>query len=71
MTRTKVRTEEEKVAKQLAKIVNDLTLDLDQIGMYLARNARSVSFRRLQEIIEAAEFEKAEALLINDPNTLF
>lgn len=71
MARAKLRTEEEKVAKLLAKVVNDLTLDLDQVGVYLARNTRNVSFRRLKEIVEAADFEKAEALLINDPNTLF
>lgn len=71
MAKAKLRTEEEKVARYLAKIVNDLELDLDQVGMYLARNARNVSFRRLKEIVEAAEFEKAEALLVNDPNTLF
>lgn len=51
-------TEAEKAAKKLEKIVNDLTLDLDQVGVYLARVAPNVSYRRLQEIAESAEYEK-------------
>lgn len=56
--RSKVRTQEEKIAKQLANIVNDLTIDLDQVGVYLARNTRNISVVRLNEVIEAANYER-------------
>jgi hypothetical protein len=56
MNREQMRkTEEEKVANVIAKIVADLRLDLDLIGFYLAVTLPSVSFRRLKEIVEAAD----------------
>jgi hypothetical protein len=54
----KRKTEEEKVATTISKIISDLRLDLDQIGIYLARNNPNVSYNRLQIIAESAEFEK-------------
>jgi hypothetical protein len=54
----KRKTEEEKVANTISKIISDLRLDLDQIGIYLARNNPNVSYNRLQIIAESAEFEK-------------
>lgn len=59
--RSRIRTEEEKIAKQLANIVNDLTVDLDQVGMYLARNSRNISITRLTEVIESATYEKEQS----------
>jgi len=59
--RSRIRTEEEKIAKQLANIVNDLTVDLDQVGVYLARNSRNVSITRLNEVIESANYEKEQS----------
>lgn len=59
--RSRMRTEEEKIAKQLANIVNDLTVDLDQVGMYLARNSRNISITRLNEVIESANYEKEQS----------
>lgn len=52
-------SEAEKVALRMAKLVNDLTLDLDQVGVYLARE-HGVTYRRVQEIAEAARYEKEE-----------
>jgi hypothetical protein len=49
---------EEKIAKHLAQIVSDVNLDIEQVGIYLARNFPSVSYRRLQVVIESAEWEK-------------
>lgn len=66
-----IRTQEEKVAKTLYTIVNDLTLDLDQIGFYLARNSRNVSFRRLNEIVESANYEKEAIDVRQHHNPLF
>jgi hypothetical protein len=52
-------TEEEKVAKQLAKITNDLTLDLEQVGVVLADISHGVSFRRLSLVVEVADQERS------------
>lgn len=54
----KITTEEEKIAKNLAKMVSDLRIDLDLVGVYLARISPSTSYNRLQVIAEAAEQEK-------------
>jgi hypothetical protein len=54
----KVRTEEEKVARQIAKLISDVSLDLDEIGKHLATANPHLSYRRLLEIAEAAEYEK-------------
>jgi hypothetical protein len=54
----KIRLQEEKIAKQLAGIVNDITLDLEEVGVHLANNNSAVSVRRLQIITETAQEEK-------------
>ncbi|NBU99936.1 MAG: hypothetical protein EBS31_00475 [Burkholderiaceae bacterium] len=61
-------TKELRVAKQISNLVNDLTLDLDQVGLYLAGN-HSVTYRRILEIAEAARWEKEER--DKDDNFLF
>jgi hypothetical protein len=43
-------TPELKVANKMSEMVNDLTLDLDQVGVYLATN-NSITYRRLIEIM--------------------
>lgn len=53
----RIQTAEEKVAKKLAVLVNDITLDLDEVGTHLA-NLPNVSYRRLLEIADSAENEK-------------
>ena len=53
-----ITTPEEKIAQRLATLVSDLRLDLDQVGIYLARTAPNVSYNRLIEIVESAQFEK-------------
>ena len=59
-------TKELKVAEKMSEMVNDLTLDLDQVGVYLASN-NSVTYRRIIEVAEAAKFEK-EDREVNDYN---
>lgn len=54
----KIRTQEEKVAKQLADIVNDVSIDLDEVGIHLATNQPNISYLRLENVIEAAKEEK-------------
>lgn len=67
----KQRTQAEIVAKKIADIISDVRLDLDQVGIYLARNHENVSFRRLDIIANSAEYEKRNKELQDDTNTLF
>jgi hypothetical protein len=57
---SKGKSKNEKVAEQLTVLVNDVTLDLDQIGEYIAHRASNVSYRRLIEIAETAKYEREE-----------
>jgi ribosomal protein L16 Arg81 hydroxylase len=50
---------EEKLADRIGKLINDLTIDLEQLGMYFARS-NSTTYRRLIEIAESAKYEKEE-----------
>jgi division protein CdvB (Snf7/Vps24/ESCRT-III family) len=56
------KSDEEKVAENVAKMMNDLTLDLDQIGVYLGRIRPATSFRRLEIIMEAAREEREDTV---------
>jgi hypothetical protein len=56
---TRQRTPELKVAEKISALVNDLTLDLDQVGVYLASN-NSITYRRLIEVTEAAKWDREE-----------
>lgn len=50
---------EEKIAERIEKLINDLTVDIEQLGIYLART-NNITYRRLQEIAESAKYEKEE-----------
>ena len=54
----KTLTKEQKVAKQFADMLNDLTLDLDMVGKYVAVHSSSVQFNRIQVIADVAQYEK-------------
>ena len=54
------KSEAEKVSEKIAKLVNDLTLDLDQVGIYLARHSNT-TYNRVQIVAEASKQEKEEA----------
>ena len=51
-------TNEERVAKKLSDAVTDVTINLDLVGLYLARAFPNVVFHRLQNIVEATEYER-------------
>ena len=51
-------SKEEKVAVKLSDIVNDYTLDIEEVGKSFARVAPVVSFNRVIEIAEVAELER-------------
>ena len=64
-------TKELKVAIKMSDLVNDLTLDLDQVGIYLA-TSYPVTYRRIMDIAEAAQWEKEQKYLeVTDDNYLF
>ena len=50
---------EEKLAERIGKMINDLTIDLEQLGIYFARTG-NITYRRLQTIAESAKYEKEE-----------
>ena len=52
-------TPELKVANKMSEMVNDLTLDLDQVGVYLA-SSNSITYNRLMAVAESARYEKEE-----------
>ena len=56
--RTEVITNEEKVAKKIAGLLSDLTLDLDKIGYHLAHSCSYLWYARALEVLEAAQFNK-------------
>jgi hypothetical protein len=65
------QTKELKVATKISDLVNDLTLDLDQVGIYLATNS-NITYRRVIEIAEAAQYQREERYLEDtDDNYLF
>ena len=65
------KTKEEKVAQKLSEIVNDYTLDLKEVGRYFYRVAPKVSYNRIVEILEVAEFERENENVRNHHNPLF
>ncbi len=56
--RRKLITPEQKVATKIASLVSDVTIDLEMVGLSIARDNPNVVYRRLQEIAEVAEQEK-------------
>lgn len=56
---TRKESVEEKLAERISKLINDLTIDIDQLGIYFART-NNITYRRLQEIAESAKHEKEE-----------
>jgi hypothetical protein len=60
---------EEKVAIKLSDIVNDYTLDIEEVGRTFARVAPLVSYNRVIDIAEVAQLEKEGQL--DQFNTLY
>lgn len=60
-------TKEDKVAQKLCEIVNDLTLDLEEVGYVLSEIARNVSYKRLLVIAESAEHHREQLEMKNQP----
>lgn len=58
----KIRTDEEKVAEAIAKKLDSVTLNLDEVGKCLALMP-NIFYNRLMIIAEAAEFEKENQMM--------
>lgn len=52
------QAKEEKNAEKMVELVNDLTLDLHMMGVYLADMTSSVLYNRLWEVFESARKQK-------------
>jgi hypothetical protein len=65
------KTVEERLVEQLSNLVSDLRIDLDQVGIYLAKQQPSTTYNRLMIIAESAEWEKENAYDRQDGNYLF
>jgi hypothetical protein len=52
---------EEKVAMEIVKLTDSISIDLDQIGKHLARMKPATHYNRLMIIAEAAEWEMENA----------
>jgi hypothetical protein len=48
---------EQKIMERISMLINDLTLDLEQIGIYFGRT-NGTTYRRLMTIAESAKHEK-------------
>jgi hypothetical protein len=54
------KSKEEGVADKIAELVTDLRLDLEQVGIYVARQD-NVVYRRVQIVSDSAKFEREES----------
>ena len=64
-------SKEEKIAIKMSEIVNDYTLNLDEVGRHFFRVAPQVSYNRIIEIVDIAEHEKEATNDRNHHNPLF
>ena len=64
-------TKEDKLAVKMIDQVNDLTLDLDQVGIVIAQISPSVLFNRLEVIVESAREEKEKQYVRDNANPLW
>jgi hypothetical protein len=52
------KSKEEKLANKIVVLLSDLSLDLEAVGLYLARTAPHIIYRRGLEVLEAMEYNK-------------
>jgi hypothetical protein len=64
-------SKEEKIAIKLSDIVNDYTLNLDEVGRYFYRVAPKVSYNRILDIVDVAEMERENQDVRRHHNPLF
>ena len=47
-------TKEEKIAAKMSELVNDVTLDLDMVGWYMAMGTPTILMNRISLVLESA-----------------
>jgi hypothetical protein len=57
ISRAVTTSKEEKTAIAIGKLLSDFHLDLEKVGVYLARATPYLVFRRALEVLESAEFQ--------------
>ena len=55
MAKKHQKTKEHLLAEKVIDLLSDIRLDLDMIGLYFGRYARTVIYNRLQHIAEVAK----------------
>lgn len=53
-----MRTKESKVAEKIGDLLNDVTLDLDEVGRCFVDNNLTMTYNRLILMVESAVHEK-------------
>lgn len=51
-------SKEERVAQSIGKQLSDFSLDLESVGFYLATGLPYIVYRRAEEVLEAAVYNK-------------
>lgn len=59
---------EHRIAKKIAELTNDVTVDLDKVGAELARMRPMISYNRIMLVAEAAA-EEQEKIYARENNT--
>lgn len=54
-------SQEEKVAKRIGDLVSDFSLDLEQVGKYIAVALPYTIYARVVEVLEATQYNKEVA----------
>jgi hypothetical protein len=57
ISKTVTKTNEEKVAEKIGVLLSDFHLDLEKVGVYMARSLPYLVFRRGLEVLESAQFQ--------------
>ena len=65
------KTNEGKIALKIATLIDSVTLDLDQVGVELARLSPATHYNRLMLIAEAAVEEQEKNIVRSQHNPLF
>ena len=64
-------TDEEKVALRISALISDLRLDIEKVGVYMARVGGNVVNHRLDLLTEVAQQERSNHDIRRNHYTLF
>jgi len=58
ISKSVIKTKEEKVAEKIGVLLSDFHLDLEKVGVYMARSLPYLVYRRGLEVLESAQFQE-------------